>query len=498
MPWRPKSIVQLVLIGITIVIAPLCAAILYTVQALDQQAVNANTVTRELVALTRQSQRLQTDLVDLERLARQYATLDDAKLLPLFETTLATSHHELDLLEQQLDSTLQQITQTLSNQLIMIAEGVQSFDRQYPDSYSLLAQFDLINQHNRQLQRAVTEHVDRQLKLQVQQVNRLKTSLRNWLILVAALTLAAALLLIYWINTPIRQIEHKIRALGDGERQQQICISGPVELRALGQQLDWLRDQLDQLEEQKRQFLRHMSHELKTPLASLREGADLMVEGVLGDLDEKQQEVIGIIQQNSRELQRLIENMLDFNHSLEQSSLHYQQVALLPLCQELLTSYHVQIERRQLRLQLPAKSQCCFADPGKFKTALDNLISNAVNYCDQEGTVLIGWQSVDNNFQVYIANSGQPIATEESSRIFRPFYQGSASRDGAIKGSGIGLSVARECIQAQGGTLELIDKAGWSSCFQITLPVISDSEHHSASSVHVEGHLTESNNGLPG
>ncbi|MEH6652216.1 MAG: HAMP domain-containing sensor histidine kinase [Motiliproteus sp.] len=475
MIWRPRSILQLVLIGFTIVVAPLALAIFFTLQTLDQQATDSNKTTRELVNVTRQSQRLQTDMLDLERLARQFATLDDASLLPIFESTITSSHQELAQLQGLLEVSLLPFTQALSDQLIGLAEGVPAIDSANPDSYSVLLSFDQLNRDSRLLQQAITQLVDDRLRHQADQVRAVKTLLRNWLIVAAMLTLASALLFIYWISTPIRQIEKKIRALGSG-KPKEINISGPLEMRALGQQLDWLKQQLEQLEEQKKQFFRHVSHELKTPLASLREGTDLMAEGVVGELGKQQQEVVHILQQNSRELQRLIENLLDFNHSLEQSSLQYQQLSLDDLIADLLSPYQMQIQRRRLQLQLQPQPQplYCFADSGKLRTALDNLISNAVNYSEQGGSILISWHSLDSWLNIDVANSGEPISEPESARIFEPFFQGKASRGGAIKGSGIGLSVARECINVQGGQLTLFNKPGWSNCFRITLPLLNE------------------------
>ena len=473
MIWRPRSILQLVLIGFAIVVAPIALAIFFTLQTLEQQASDSNQTTRELVNVTRQSQRLQTDMLDLERLARQYATLEDATLLPIFESTIASSHRELGQLETLLEEPLRPVTQALSDQLMALAEGVPAIDSANPDSYSVLSGFDQLNRDSRQLQQAITQLVDDQLRHQADQVRAVKTSLRNWLIVAAMLTLASALLFIYWINTPIRQIEKKIKALGSGQPKE-INISGPLEMRALGQQLDWLKQQLEQLEEQKKQFFRHVSHELKTPLASLREGTDLMAEGVVGELGKQQQEVVNILQQNSRELQRLIENLLDFNHSLEQSSLQYQQLSLDELITDLLSPYQMQIQRRRLKLRLQPQPLCCYADPGKLRTSLDNLISNAVNYSEQGGNILISWHSHNSWLNIDIANSGEPIPEQDAARIFEPFFQGKASRGGAIKGSGIGLSVARECINVQGGHLTLFNKPEWSSCFRITLPLLRD------------------------
>ena len=87
-----------------------------------------------------------------------------------------------------------------------------------------------------------------------------------------------------------------------------ISVRGPLDLEALGEQLDWLRRRLHELEQEKNKFLSHVSHELKTPLANIREGAELLRDGSVGKLGKSQSEVVEILQNNSLILQKTIEN----------------------------------------------------------------------------------------------------------------------------------------------------------------------------------------------
>jgi two-component system sensor histidine kinase GlrK len=115
------------------------------------------------------------------------------------------------------------------------------------------------------------------------------------------------------------------------------------------------------------------------------------------------------------------------------------------------------------------------ADRYKLRTALDNLLSNAVNYTPEEGRIEVVWRRDDANLVVEVANSGEPIPEEDAERVFEPFVQSSAKRSGPIKGSGIGLSVARECMEVQGGSLSLIDHPELPVCFRIICPAHSHS-----------------------
>jgi two-component system sensor histidine kinase GlrK len=105
------------------------------------------------------------------------------------------------------------------------------------------------------------------------------------------------------IARPIQQIDEAIRNMGQGKLSKAIHVDGPQDLVYFGERLDWMRRRLLKLEEQKTRFLQHVSHELKTPLTAMREGADLLAEGVAGELSEEQQRIANILYSNSIQLQ---------------------------------------------------------------------------------------------------------------------------------------------------------------------------------------------------
>ena len=104
------------------------------------------------------------------------------------------------------------------------------------------------------------------------------------------------------------------------------------------------------------------------------------------------------------------------------------------------------------------------------RQTLDNLLSNAVNYTPEEGSIDVVWRREAANLILTIANSGEPIPEEDRERVFEPFYQSTAKRTGPIKGSGVGLSVARECIELQGGELTLVRHKRFPVCFRLLCP----------------------------
>jgi len=472
MIWRSRSILQLVLLGLLAVVAPLCVGIFYTLQTLGALAQESAALSQAVVSLTRVTQVLQTDLLDLERRARQYLTLEDDSLLVLFREERERLLQQLNdigqvrSLAESPDPALERARQAMAEALLALPVEGEALARS-------MADFTTLGRSNEQFQRLSQRYVDRRLSSYRDHADGIRQSLLLLVSALVGLTVVLSLVFIYWVSRPIRQLETEIRRLGQSGPGRAITISGPREMQALAGQLEWLRERLNEADSRKQQFLMHMSHELKTPLASLREGVDLLAEGVAGRLAPRQREITEILQENSRELQRLIENLLDYNRAAHPSDLQSEPVAVQALCRELVQVHGISARRKQLEVSLDVPATQWVTDPSKLRTVVDNLLSNAVNYTPRSGRVVLRGQVDGAALQLEVANTGEPIPDAERGRIFQPFFQGSASRSGPIKGSGIGLAVARECAHDLGGSLELVDCAGYAACFRMVLPQVS-------------------------
>ncbi len=473
--WQPRSVLQLVLVGFFTALAPLCLAILFTAQTLEDLSANGRSVTRQLVEVTRLGQEIQGELLQLERHARQYLTLFDPELSRLAQEERALLlTHLRDLQgragEQGVDAARLEDT-LLALDLAEPApaeEGVES--PQIALATERLEQsFSIISEHRRGLQQWLQTWVDDLQDSTAEQAEVVIDALYVQLTFLAFATLALLLLFTYWINRPVQQLSDEIHKLGTAGLDHTVRISGPQEVAELGRKLDWLRQRLHDSDQQKQQFQRHISHELKTPLASLREGTDLLAEQVTGHLSQQQQEVVDIVRDNAIELQRLIENLVDYNQ-LPSQELTFEKIELAQLWDEILANYRITITQKNLRLNVRRKVDYWVADRHKLKTTLDNLLSNAVNYTPEGGSIDVVWRREAANLILTIANSGEPIPAEDRERVFEPFYQSTAKRTGPIKGSGVGLSVARECIELQGGELTLVRHKRFPVCFRLLCP----------------------------
>ncbi|AMC99630.1 Sensor histidine kinase GlrK [Halomonas chromatireducens] len=317
--WRPRSLPQLVMLAFLVVMLPLGILMFQAGQALSELSRLADVSARQAIEESRRARQLSSLALEMERSARQYAVVEQESLLDIY----AERHAEFaELLTQQrrlLPGNSDVLA--LEEQMLLLSQ-LPVLEPEALDVW--LSLFVPFAEHTNAMRQATNQHIDDRIEMIRYQAEAVQS--RLWLQTGALVSASLLLMMLFsWlIIRPVRQLERRILSIGSGVEGPLVeDIQGPAELVQLGDRLDWLSTRLSDLEAQKQQFLRHMSHELKTPLASVREGSALLSDGVAGELSPRQREILSLIDSSGRELQRLIEQLLDYN--LLQ---HNQRVAL--------------------------------------------------------------------------------------------------------------------------------------------------------------------------
>lgn len=278
----------------------------------------------------------------------------------------------------------------------------------------------------------------------------------------------------YALIRPIRELDDAINRLGQGKLARRIQVSGPRDIRQLGEQLDWLRQRLISLEDQKTRFFQHVSHELKTPLTALREGSDLLSDEVVGQLTAEQREVTKILKENSVTLERLIQDLLTYSQSqsaeriAQKTALEIKPLQLKDLIDEVVDTQKIAIVAKGLLLKRECEKTSMLGDAAKLKVVIDNLLSNAVKYSPTGGTILIRLGKRNDNAIIEVIDDGPGIPPEEREKIFDPFYRSKTAIATGTKGTGLGLAIVRDYVEMHQGTVSSIAAAG--ARFRVVLP----------------------------
>lgn len=485
MRWaRPKSLSGLMLLGLFLIAVPLVVALFDAGLQIRVLASTGQKLVTEGVGAARASQEMFSKIAELERTAKLYNVLKTSDILTAYrnqDEALSGSRSQLDrhLRTPESRKTLEELGDLQGT----IRLSVLSMPHGAADPDDLSRRFgDLSALANRVAQQSKAE-IDAEVAALEQQTQRARRRLLWESAVLLPLTVIAIIAVTLAVGRPLRTLDRAISELGSGTFSREIAVSGPQDLERLGRQLEWLRGRLLDLANERSRFLRHMSHELKTPLANIREGTELLMDGAVGELDSNQREVTGILRENGIKLQRLIENLLSFSAwQSSASSLDISEFRLRPLVKQVLENQQLTLLSQRVRLDVKIEDVTLVADRGKVRLILENLLSNAVKYSPKGGAIHMSAQRSFDQLVLDVADNGPGIAPEDRSHIFDAFYTGRAARSGSLKGTGIGLSVVLEFVNAHGGSVQLIDGEFPGAHFRIVMPIHAASGDQPASS----------------
>ncbi|NDP37632.1 MAG: HAMP domain-containing histidine kinase [Rhodoferax sp.] len=460
---------QLLVIAFLLIAALLGAASLRALFTLEDLTLQSRNGASRSLELSRLAQSLSELSVSMERTSRQSVVLDDRVLRLRFSDQAREASGILGSLTAQglPDGPKQQWQTHLQAAGVLLTgapETALERERQIAQKFRSL---DRVNSAIAvQVQKTIQQ---RNLALETK-LEESRSHLAQQVTWAIALAVAMALAFGIWFTVPLKRLEHAIVGLGENRLDQVIAIRGPADLVMVGQRLNWLRLRLVELDADKSRFLRHISHELKTPLASLREGVSLLEDGVAGELSHEQSEIAQILRHNTGVLQGQIEDLLRFNTAaFEARQLHRQTTDLLELVEAQVDAQRLQWRARELSVTVVGKPILVALDPEKIGTVLANLLSNAIRYSPLKGEIRLELSTLPGLVRIDIHDQGVGVAAADRERIFEPFYRGERQPSDVVRGSGIGLSIVHEYIAAHGGRIELLpDPVG--AHFRIEFP----------------------------
>jgi two-component system sensor histidine kinase GlrK len=472
----PRSFLGLLLTGFTLVMVPLVGAMAYSAWHTERLASQSRTAVFTASQAARASRSLVDRIAAIERVAQQITVLSDPRPAVDDYAKVHRSFRQLadEIAQLPIDDMQRVALNRTAEQEQSLYDLLTSEARPRLDSKTVGERIDRLIESARDVLAINTRIADREVERLNAKAEQVQRGLLVLVFFSTAVALTIALALTRYIARPISEIDAAIRQLGGADFSRGITVRGPEDLRYLGRRLDWLRRRLEEFETQKNRFLRHVSHELKTPLTALREGAELLHDKVAGPLTPTQVQVVSIMRDNSVKLQRLIEELLDYQRALHAAaSLEMKALMLDEIVADAARAHELAARSKGLRFVLEAQSTLLEADPDKLRSVLDNLISNAVKFTPAGGTITVRARAMSGEAVIEVIDSGPGIPTEERESIFNLFFRGrtkgEASANASIKGSGLGLAIARELVEAHGGRIAVVGEGGGGH-FRVTLP----------------------------
>ena len=464
---------QTLLAAFLLIAGLLAAASLGGLFTLERVMAQSRVATASALLLTADARQLAELRVAMERSARQYIVLDDPSLLRGFTQAADDAAKLLGEMRRH------DLPVELTTQWVAQIEPIK--DELGGPKASIQQREDALDESFRTLDRLDGQIAEAVRRLDDERSAALQTQLEDGRASVGtqvlgAIVLAALLALAFgvWLTRPLKRLERAIAGLGENRMDHPVDIRGPSDMRSLGRRLEWLRLRLKELDEDKARFLRYTSHELKTPLAALREGVALLEDGVAGPMTADQHEIARILGHNTATLQNQIEALLRFNAAaFEARRLNRSDTDLRQLLHGLVEEQRLQWQARHLTIELNGEAPALAVDADKLSAALGNLLSNSIRFSPVDGTLFITLSALPGKVRIDLQDQGPGVAPADRERIFEPFFRGEVQPDDAVRGTGIGLSIVREYIQAHGGRVDLLPD-GPGAHFRIELPHVKD------------------------
>ncbi len=296
-------------------------------------------------------------------------------------------------------------------------------------------------------------------------------------------TLAAILIAVFWglwateaLTRPLRRLQRATSAVAGGEFvvPSNLPYGRADEIGELARSFRWMASRLAELDRLKAEFISVATHELKTPINVIGGYAELLETGAYGGLSEKQQEVLASMREQTHVLTRLVNQLLDMSR-LEAGGLqvHVEQANLPALLDELRRSFEPLARQKHIDLLVQVDPACPREVP--FDAArvreqlLGNLLSNALKFTPEGGRIRLHACGTADAAVIEVSDTGVGIPPEKLPHIFDKFYQVGA--EARSKGAGLGLSIAREIVEAHGGGIEVDSTPGHGTTFRISLPL---------------------------
>jgi len=462
----PTSFLGLLLVGFAIVTLPLIAGLMANAFAIERLSELSQKAVYNATLATKSARQLGAAALALERSARFYAVSGDADMIESYKRTRAQFLSELTQLEAL----------PLASEMLRATAIIKTMEA---NAYATLARAMPSADLQQKMERAFGDISNRAQKLNMladisvdAEVESLRASAarsRNHVFWQMLAMVPSALLMIagftYLLTRPIRDLGQAIHRLGQGKLARRIRVTGPRDIEKLGDQLDWLRQRLITLEDQKTRFFQHISHELKTPLTALREGSDLLAEEVVGQLNSEQKEIARILRHNSQSLERLIQDLLTYSQSQsalrlrETLSIELASLQMLDLIDEVLETQKIALVSKSLSVRREYEKTTLVGDIKKLRVVMDNLISNAIKYSPQGGVITVRLVKQADNAVIEVLDEGRGILEADRERIFDAFYRTNEAIQSGTKGTGLGLAIVRDYVELHRGSVEAVAAA---------------------------------------
>ncbi len=303
------------------------------------------------------------------------------------------------------------------------------------------------------------------------------TELRQMAMMMIGAFLIFGIVISLWINRSITQplsiLEKKTKEIGKGNFKEDLNISSPPELAELAGAFNLMCNKLNELDKMKSDFFSSITHELRSPLATLKMGIVLLSDGAEGPLTEGQRGLLKVLDKETHLLTTLVNSLLDLS-KMEAGMMPFKLEPrnIAPLIDQTIEEIGPMVEAKKIDLEVLVTEELPVIkiDSERILQALRNIIGNAIKFTPERGCVKISARRADHGVEVSVADTGPGIPAGNLITIFEKFQQATIEGAHPVQGTGLGLAIAKQIITHHGGKIWAESQFGHGSTFIFVLP----------------------------
>ena len=301
-------------------------------------------------------------------------------------------------------------------------------------------------------------------------------SVRDRMVFIFLLALTAVLVLAGLISRivtrPVAELSGGIERMSKGDYEYRVHVQGKGEMAQLAAAFNQMSEQVHNLDEARNQFVSNASHELKTPLATIK----ILVESMMyqDDMDPQlRREFLGDIDREIDRLSSVVGDLLTLVHiDSHKLRLRREMMVLADTVRETAARLAPLAKKRGQQIVVHIQDECeMFADPGKLAQVCYNIIENAIKYTPDGGTITVSLAKAGRDAVLEIADTGVGIPEADLPHVFDRFYRVDKARSRETGGTGLGLSIVKQIVRLHAGTVTVASEYGKGTTFTVQLPV---------------------------
>lgn len=274
------------------------------------------------------------------------------------------------------------------------------------------------------------------------------------------------------IAAPVKKITNAAKALKEGDYSARTGMTGSDEIARLGNMFDLMADSVESNRKLERRLVTDVAHELRTPLMAMQSTVEAMIDGVFKPDAERLETLNSEVQR----LSRLVDALLKLSRLESRTKpIEQKKVDLTEMLSSVVQTHQAYIHDAGLNLEFEYDPHVyVFGDADLLRQATANLISNAVRYTPEGGTITIMARKGDLMGQIVVKDTGIGLTPEEAKLVFQRFWRADSGRARATGGLGIGLSVVKEIVEQHNGWVRVEGRPNEGACFTIYIPLYSE------------------------